>query len=98
MDDEFCNCVSQALQGIKFPNRKRINLSEDHKANISKSCKKLFDNNRLKYDGYAFSPEARKNISNSAKGKPKEKFTCPICNKIIGGKSNFDRHLTVHNK
>ena len=27
----------------------------------------------------------------SAKGHEKEKFKCPHCNKIVGGKSNFDR-------
>ncbi len=98
MSNEFCYNISQAHLGLKYPNRKRIKLSEDHKDNISKSCKEVFDNNRLKYDGYAFSPEARKNISNAAKGKPKKKFTCPICNRIIGCKSNFDRHLAAHNK
>jgi|688.fasta_scaffold751493_2 hypothetical protein len=31
------------------------------------------------------------NIGNALRGIPKDTFTCPYCNKLIGGKSNFDR-------
>jgi len=36
-------------------------------------------------------PEVREKIRLKLKDVPKEKFECPHCNKIIGGKSNFER-------
>jgi group I intron endonuclease len=36
-------------------------------------------------------PEVREKIRVKLKDIPKEKFECPYCNKIIGGRSNFER-------
>jgi 5-methylcytosine-specific restriction endonuclease McrA len=49
--------------------------------------------NRL---GKYHSDESKQKMSKAALGKPKTKFTCSYCGKVIGGHSNIIRHENSH--
>lgn len=84
--------MSMAAKNRTEEQRKRIGEktkgrkhSDETKARMSKTRK-----------GRKLSNECKQLLSKMKKGIPKEKFTCHICGKEIGGKPNYNRHLQSH--
>lgn len=81
--------ISESLKGREIPLETRKKLSESS-IGITKTeehCRNISDARM----GMEFSESHKENISNALKNKPKEKVTCPYCNKS-GGKPIMNRY------
>lgn len=65
-------------------------------ANFKKATEapKIIQSSR--FSGKSHTEESRKKTSISLMGKPRPKYECPQCNRLIGGLSNLTRHLKTH--
>jgi rubrerythrin len=99
--DDTRQKISAALKGKpgtwvgkKHNNQSRKKMSEAaKKRKHSESTRALMS---LQRKGKVHTSESRKKMSDAAKGKSKEKFTCSVCGRTIGGKSNIIRHESSH--
>jgi hypothetical protein len=83
-----------ALGNTLLQTGKKMNLSPEERARRSEALKKA--RTHRKYS--PLSSEIKSNISKARTGqpahnkdKPAEKFTCPHCQKLVGGANNFVR-------
>lgn len=91
--DETKSKMSNAAKGRKNSTEAKAKMSSSHQGKTHSEETKLKMSESAKKQK---SVSHKLNISLSKKGIPCKKHTCHICNKEIGGKSNFNRHLAAH--
>lgn len=81
--------LSLAYKGI--PKTKLYWLGKTHTEETRKLQSEVKKGKNNPNFGVVQKPEWNKKKSDAQKGKQKPKYTCPVCNKIVGGKSNLNR-------
>jgi len=86
--------IAGSLKGKTKSVEAKMKMSEKAKNRSNEHKEKIAASNT----GKTRSTEAKEKMSAWQKGKSKEKLACPICRKIVSGKTWLSRHIKSHEK